>query len=185
MVGRCRLAAEAVVAFSGRPALLRAIEGVPLDQQRRYAAGEPIQVIAPDRAEGVLTMPLAQLPAAALRVVFADGEVRTPEAQRLAFRPRGKNKRRDEGNRWRPRYDREAGTVAVGRMTIQVSDLLHELAAAAGPDNALLDAEPDQYVTVKVRLTREESKRLVEMAKRTELPDWELIRKAMRAFGLI
>lgn len=55
----------------------------------------------------------------------------------------------------------------------------------AGPDNSLLEADPEQYVQVKVRLTRDESRRLVEAAKRSGLPDWELIRKAMRAFGLI
>src|SRR6516162_3956035 len=35
------LAAEAVVAFAGRPLVLRCLEGVALDQQRAMAAGEP------------------------------------------------------------------------------------------------------------------------------------------------
>src|SRR6185312_4651239 len=44
LIAAGRLAAEAVVAFAGRPSLLRALEGVPLERQRSLANGEPIQV---------------------------------------------------------------------------------------------------------------------------------------------
>ena len=118
-----------------------------------------------------------KVPGAVLRVVIGDGEIRTPTAQRLAVRQsRRRRHGGDEAERhYRPRYDQKAGTVTVGRMTIKVAELLHELSAAAGPDNSLIDAEPDQYVTLKVRLTQAESKRLIAAAKRAELPDWVFV----------
>lgn len=186
LIASGRLAAEAVVAFAGRPALLRALDGVPIDRQREYAAGSPVAVIDPADPSAVQQMPLERLPAAAIRLVFSDGEIRSPESQRLALRPRQRRRHDDAAAyRYRPRFDRQAGTLTVGRMSVRLEDVLAELSAAAGPDNALLDATPSEYVTVKVRLTQAEAKRLVGAAQRAELPDWELIRKAMRAFGLI
>lgn len=178
------LAAEAVVSFAGRPAILRTLEGVPLDQQRAFASGEPLAVIDPTNPERVESLPLAQLPAAAIRLAIVGGEIRSPEVQRLSFRTR--RPRRQEPERiYRPRYDRQTGMVTIGRMQLRLADLLAELSAAAGPDNSLIDAEPDKYVQTKVRLTPPESKRLLNAARLAELPDWELIRKALRAFGLI
>lgn len=185
LIAAGRLAAEAVVAFAGRPLLLRAIEGVPLDRQRSLAAGEPVHVIDPTAPDAVQQMPLAVLPAAAVRLVFGDGEIRSPDAQRLALRPRAKKRREEPGYRYRPRYDREAGVMTVGRMTVRLEDLLAELAAAAGPDRPPASDRPEEYVTVKVRLSHEESRRFLKACQRAELPDWEMARKAMRAFGLI
>lgn len=184
LIAAGRLAAEAVVAFAGRPSVLRALEGVPLEQQRALARGEPLKVIDLANPGGTVEMPLAQLPAAAVRVVFGEGEVRTPEQQRLAFRPRRKKREEADERRYRPRYDPQAGTVTVGRMTIQVADLLHELSAAAGPELPLI-VHAEEYVTIKARLALEENQRLQDAAKRAGLPDWEMIRKALRAFGLI
>lgn len=185
LIAAGRLAAEAVVSFAGRPALLRALEGVPLDRQRSLAAGEPVAVLDWTDKTSVQEMPLASLPSAAIRLVFGEGEVRSPDQQRMAMRPRKRKNRDDTERHYQPHYDRKAGTLTIGRMTVTLDSLLRELSAAAGPDNSLLDAKAHEYVTTKVRLTEAESKRLIEAARRSGLPDWELIRKAMRAFGLI
>lgn len=178
------LAAEAVVAFAGRPAVLRALEGVPLEQQRRLAAGEALEAIDPTNPTNVITEPIVRLPTAAVRLAIADGTVRTPDLQRLAFRPR-KRRREESGYHYQPHYNSAAGTITVGRMTVALGDLLQAVSATAGPDNSLLHASPDEYVHVKVRLTRDEASRLTRLAIQSELPDWELVRKAMRGWGLI
>lgn len=185
LIAAGRLAAEAVVSFAGRPALLRALEGVPLDRQRSLAAGEPVAVLDWTDKTSVQQIPLASLPSAAIRLVFGDGEVRSPDQQRMAMRPRKRKNRDDSERHYTPHYDRKAGTITIGRMIVTLDSLLRELSAAAGPDNSLIDAKAHEYVTTKVRLTDAESKRLVAAATRSGLPDWELIRKAMRAFGLI
>ena len=185
LIAAGRLAAESVVAFAGRPAVLRAMEGLPLGEQRALAAGRLIPVIDPADPATVVDQPLAALPTPIVRLVLSDGEIREPAAQRLAVRHRRRHARPTEPTyRYTPRYDREAGTITVGRMTIRLSDLLGALAAAVGPDHPLAD-DPREYVACKVRLTRPEMDRLLAEAKRTGLPEWELARKALRAFGLI
>lgn len=185
LIASGRLAAEAVVAFAGRPSVLRAVEGLPLREQIQLSQGRAIQVIDPADPKAVQEMPLDRLPAAALRLVFADGEIRSPEAQRLALRPRRHANRSERERRWRPIYDPEAGTVSIGRMTMRLSDLLSALAAATGPDRPPAMDRPDDYLTVKTRLSREEHERFQALCRRHELPDWEMIRKALRAFGLL
>lgn len=181
-----QLAAEAVVAFAGRPRLLDALVGVPLGQQRDLAAGKAIPVIDPASPDTVEEIPLAALPAAAIGMVIADGEIRPPAAQRLALRARRQPRRRDADpdRRYRPRYDPETGAVTVGRMTVQMADLLAALSAAAGPDRPPPDL-PEEYDVVRVRLTHEEYARFQAACRRVKLPEWEMARKALRAFGLI
>jgi len=192
LIATGRLSAEAVVAFAGRPILLRALEGVPLEQQCRLATGEPVQVIDLERPGETISMPLATLPAAAVRVVFGDGEVRSPEAQRLAFRRRPKRKGEDvSAYRYRPRYDPETGLVHVGKMTVALTELLTAVAAAHGPARQPDLEIADEYVTVRVRLSKAEHAQLQRAVEWTAkdgmkpIPDWELIRKAMIGWGVI
>jgi hypothetical protein len=171
LIASGRLAAESVVAFAHRPALLRAIDGIPLELQRRLVAGETVTVIDPLDPMTLEELPLARLPAASVRLIFADGDIRSPTEQRLAIRAR---KRRTEvpqvsGYRYRPRYDRDAGTISVGRMTVRLADLLAELSAAAGPDHPPAD-DPNEYVTAKVRLTAGEMGRLLAEANGWDFP---------------
>lgn len=186
LIARGELAAEIVATFGTRKQLLQAIVGVPLEEQRRLTLpGETVKVIDPTDPTATIDMPLADVPHNIYRVVFGGGKVRTPAQQRLAFRPRRPRKTEDDGERhYRPRYNREAGTVTVGRMSFPLADLLRELLAAAGPELPAI-VHKEEYVTVKTRLTREEAERLVQSARNAELPDWELIRKALRAMGLI
>ena len=179
------LDARAVVAFAGRPSLLRALEGVPLEEQRRLAEGGTVEVIDPTNPTRVQALPLAELPAAVVHLVIAEGRVRTPDQQRLSFRPRRRRPEPEETDRrYRPRYDRETGLVAVGKMRFELRDLLAEIAAVSGPDYPLPD-QPDQYLTIKGRLSPQENERFLAACRKAGLPDWEMIRKALRAFGLI
>ena len=184
LIAAGRLAAEAVVAFAGRPAILRAIDGVPLDRQRAYAAGEEVDVINPTDPSTVHRVSLESLPAAAIRLVFAHGEVRSPQAQRLALSPRRREKPKAERS-FRPAYDPESGIITVGNMRVKLQDMLSAFAAASGPDKPFAVDLPEEYITVRGRLAKDEHQRFLAQVKRTGLPDWELIRKAMRAFGLI
>lgn len=187
LIAAGRLAAEAVVSFAARPAILRALEGVPLEHQRRLAAGEPIEVVVPDEPRRTERVSVQTIPAARLRTIFADGEVLPPAEQRLRLAASRRRKAPGEGEaprHFRPRYDRDTGTVTVGRMQVRLADLLTELASAAGPDHPPPDI-PEEYVQAKTRLTQEESRRLLAAARKAGLPEWEMIRKALRAFGLI
>ena len=82
-----RLAAEAVVAFAGRPLILKHLEGMPLDQQRRYADGEPIPVYLEGSREPE-ALPLVRIPPHVVAKIIKNGRVLTPAEQRLAAKPR-------------------------------------------------------------------------------------------------
>lgn len=185
LIASGRLAAEAVVAFVGRPAVLRSLDGLALSIQRELAQGRAVQVIDPGDPKAVQEISLDRLPHAALRLVFAESEIRTPEAQRLALRPRKTRRTDGSDRRWTPHYDPDTGTVTVGRMAVRLSDLLSAIASAAGPDRPPPSDRPDEYLTVKTRLSRAEHERFQALCRRHELPDWEMIRKALRAFGLV
>lgn len=185
LIASGRLAAEAVVAFAGRPSVLRSLEGLAVARQIELAKGCAVQVIDPADPKAIQEMTLDRMPSAALRLVFADGEIRSPEAQRLALRPRRRSSPERAERHWRPIYDSDSGTITVGRMTVRLTDLLSVLAAAAGPDRPPAMDRPDDYLTVKTRLSREEHNRFQALCRRHELPDWEMMRKALRAFGLI
>ncbi len=178
------LAAETVVAFSMRPSLIDLLRGVPLSEQKRLAGGGTVEVIDPSNPTTVQNLSLQSLTATAARVVIADGRVRTPAEQRVVFRAKPRKEHVRESRKFRPRYDPATGVVTIGRMKIRLSDLLAELSSATGPDHPPADI-PEEYDVIRVRLTHEEAKRYRQLCRKVGLPEWEMGRKAMRAFGLI
>jgi len=187
LIAAGRLAAEAVVAFAGRPAHLRALEGLPLPDQRRLAAGDSIDVVMPDDERTVERMPIAQIPAARLRLIL-DEKVLSPTEQRVRLgrlrRPKAPREEQSE-RRYNVRVDRDVGLVYVGRMAVPLADVLTALGADAGPERMIHHDLPDEYKTAHVKLLPDEHAALTEQAARCNLPAWELIRKALRAFGLL
>ena len=104
LIAAGRLAAEAVVAFAGRPMILRALEGVPLDLQRRLADGETIPVYLPGES-APKAMPLARIPSAAETRVIAEWD--GPNSCRTTpGYPREETK---AGHRWNQEIYRHGG----------------------------------------------------------------------------
>lgn len=182
LIASGRLAAEAVVAFAGRPLVLRAIEGVPLDMQRRLADGEPVPVYLPDEKEPK-SLPLSRIPSLAITRVIADGIVRTPAEQRLASRP--KQKVRFRQRQYHVTIDRDARTATIGRMVIPIATIIAAMAEAAGAKGFVIDSAAAQAKTVTGKVTDEEKERLRSAAKAHGLEEWELVRRAVVAMWLL
>lgn len=185
MIAARLLAPEAVVAFAGSRQTLRRLIGVDLDEQRALAAGKKMQVIDPARPDVVETLPLEEIPQRAVEILLVDGKIRTPAQQRLAIRPERRRQSPIKPVKRLPHYDPKTGTVQIGQMKVELKDLMSELAAAAGPELPLATDLPDEYLTIKVRLSKEEHGKLLELARKAGLPEWEMTRKALRAFGMI
>lgn len=186
LIASGRLAAEAVVAFAGRPAVLRALEGVPPAEQRRLAAGGAVEVVRADDPARTEAVPLAALPAARLADVFADGAVLSPAEQRVRLAPRSRRRPAPAPDRrYRVRYDRDRGVLRVGNAEAALADVLDALAAGTGPDRPVPQDLPDEYRTATAKLHPDEKARLAAACKRANLPEWEVVRKALRAYGLI
>lgn len=184
------LAAEAVVAFAERPAVLDAMAGLPLARQRELAAGAAVQVLTPESAEAT-AVPLARLPAATVRLVLAGGQERTPEEQRAALVARRPKKERGESRSYRPVVDRERRVVRIGRMEVPVESLLAAFAeAAAGrgitPEELRLAKERGEGVAVaQGLLTPEEDERLRAVCRAKRLDRGDAVRQAVVAMWLL
>ena len=181
LIAAGRLAAEAVVAFAGRPLVLRSLEGMDLALQRRLADGEPIPIYLPgeDEPRG---MPLARVPAAAISRVIADGVVRTPAEQRLTIRTSKKSK--ESPRRYNIVVDRDAKTLKVGKAVVPIASVLAAMAECAGAKGAILDSAEQPARTIAGKVTEEEKERLRAAAKAHGIEEWELVRQAVVAMWL-
>jgi len=183
LIAAGRLAAEAVVAFAGRPMILRAIEGVPLDVQRRLADGEPIPIYLPGES-APKSLPLARIPSAAVTRVIADGMVRTPAEQRLAIR--SKKHKADAGDRkYKVNVDRENRTIKMGKMTIPIATIIAAMAEAAGARGPIIDTPEAPAKVIGGKFTDEERDRLRAACKAHGLAEWELVRQAVVAWWML
>lgn len=75
--------------------------------------------------------------------------------------------------------------IRVGRMDVPLTSMLDALAAESGPDRPIVSTDPDSYEQVHVKLRPDELAALRKHAEAANLPAWELIRKALRAYGLL
>lgn len=83
------LDASVLLAFCNHSALLNAIGGVPLDQQKKLAKGDTLAVVEFDRLTGDLTVrqkTLRQLTGPQARQVFAEGSILPVEEQKRRFK---------------------------------------------------------------------------------------------------
>lgn len=191
LIAAGRLAAEAVVAFIGRPGVLQALDGLPLDRQRELAAGGTIEVYDPDR-KAVVKAKLTDVQTPVIRRVLADGRERDAESQRLALTGRAKRRTEEPAREYRVVVDRERRVVRVGRMEVSVEEVLAAFAVAAVGDRVsdadlVADAKKDGkgIAAAECRLTKEEDERLRAACKAKKLDRGEAVRMAVVAMHLL
>jgi tRNA threonylcarbamoyladenosine modification (KEOPS) complex Pcc1 subunit len=78
-----RLEAELVVRYAGHSMLLKTLSALPLERQRAILAGERLALVRLDAHGNIEQADVApsDLPAASLRLVFAEGRIRPPQEQ--------------------------------------------------------------------------------------------------------
>lgn len=176
------LAAESVVAFAGRPLLLRALEGVSLDIQRRLADGETIPVYLPGEA-APSAMPLSRIPSAVVTRVIANGIIRTPAEQRLATRE--KRQRRGTQRDYTVTVDRDARTIKIGKMVVPLSTIIAAMAEAGGATSRIIDWASAPAKTVSGKVTDDEKERVKAAAKAHGMEEGDMVRQAVVAMWLL
>lgn len=185
LIASGRLASEAVVAFAGRPLILRCLEGVPLDEQRKLADGMPIPVYLPGSDEPQ-SLPLVRIPSVAVTRVICDGSVRTPAEQRLAMRKREKKTEENkEQRRGTITVEKEERTIRIGRYTVPLASVIAALAEAAGAKGEVFDSVEMPAKTIAGKVTDEEKERLKAAAKAHGMEEWEMVRQAVVAMWLL
>ena len=168
LIAAGQLLPEVVVRFAGAPALIRVIGALPVQDQRRLAAGEPIPLYL-RRGDGTVEHRLAD-PLAMTRdqvqQAFARDHIRDQAEQILVLESRltrpAKTVRESDKRIGNIRVDRGRGGIVVRRTLIPLADLLEAVAELRGlpPEND----DGAEWTTVPVRMTFEEHRRLKMLA---------------------
>ncbi len=184
LIASGRLAAESVIAFAGRPQILRCLEGLPLEEQRRLADGAPIPIYLPSESEPQ-SLPISRVPAFALRLAISDGMIRTPAEQRLAIRKSESKKKKKSSRKYNIVVDREEQTLSIGKATIPLFSVLAAMSEAAGSGMEVIESIDRPAKTIAAKVTDDEKERIRAAAIAHNLSESELIRKAVAAMWLL
>lgn len=186
LIAAGRLAAEAVIAFAGKPLILRRLEGLPLEEQRRLADGAPIPIYLPDEKEPQ-SMPLSRIPPFALRLAISDGMIRTPAEQRLAMRKTVAKKKNQQSpsRKYHISVNADDQVILINRAVIPISSMIAAMAEAAGSGMEVTESIERPAKTIAAKVTDEEKERVKAAAIAHNLSESELIRKAVAAMWLL
>lgn len=128
-IARGDLAAETVCAFASQSALLGSLSGMPLDEQRKYAAGKPVEVATFDQDNKPVmeTKPLSSLSAREVKLAVDKGQVRSVKAQINSLR-RSKSQTKTQYTKVTIVADRSAGLIVIGHARVAPQELARALA---------------------------------------------------------
>lgn len=186
MIAVGQLLPEIVIRYSGKQKLLERIAMLPISDQQRMVEDPCVTIIADDglpRRMDALAVPFRQLDQ-----VFGSGRLRGEDEQRVYLNgsKRAKKSRRktDEFRQLKAYADHERGGITVGKAFVSKAEALIAIGELAGP---LVDIDPRDktHETATVRLTKEEKDRLRAQERQAGLSEWQLIRTALRAAGMI
>lgn len=172
---------EIVVRYQGSPQLLRSISALPLNDQQRFADGEPVKLIVDLSGDHRLVEPL-KLTREQLHQVFAADHVRDDTEQIMVMETRRNRPAKPETKSRRVRGDKDAGGIFVGRAFAEHGDVLAALADLASPERP---DSGDRNQPVNAPLTEAEHRKLSVAAANAGISRSELMRRALRAMGLI
>jgi hypothetical protein len=136
LIAAGQLDPQAIVRFSGRISLLRAVQTLPLPEQQRLARGEPIRVVsvAHDGSLATADVDAANLTAEQIRTVFDYGRIRSEaEQENMLASARTAVRRREKlpaARQYKIRVSQDRKVVRIGRMSIPADDLIEELRSA-------------------------------------------------------
>lgn len=183
---------EIVVRFAGQPLVLQRVSALPRpDQERLARSGDDGMVELVVRREQGFDKRMAD-PARLTREqvwqVFATDHIRSEAEQILLLEEQNRHDRGEMVKapplRGKVRADRERKGLMVGRTFVPQTEIAQALADLRS-DAPEVGPPSGEGVTVPVRLTDDEHRRLKVTAAETGRPMTEIVREALRAAGLI
>ena len=175
---------ETVIRYAESPMLVQAISRLPLPDQRRLATGEAVP-FALRKGDGSVDHRLVDpllLRREQVNLIFVRDHIRTVEEQIavLEARPQA-DAATVPASRAKVQADRKRGGIQIGRVFAPANEVTTALAELVGPDSD----ETDRTATVNLKLTEEEHRRLKTRSAEIDVPMGTLVRRALRANGLI
>lgn len=179
-----QMLAEVVVRFADSQQLVKRISQLPIPDQRRLAAGEPIEVavVTDQGTERRMVDPL-NLRGPLLAQVFASDHIRTLPEQVAIIEARRLVAPKPRQPRSRVRGDRELGGIFVGRAFAKQEEVLQALAELQPEPEA--DDGAGGMVPITVHITAADHRHLKVRAAQAGCTLQDLYRRALAAAGLI
>lgn len=174
---------ELLVRYHGSPLLLRHLGRLSIGDQKRIVEKGTIPVLSyKGDDEIVQEIDPATAGSGVIYQVFADGKLRSPDEQRILLLSRKRKPQAKPPRELSARVDHEKGGIRVGKAFVPKAEVVLVLSELAGP---LEGFNPDDGETATVRLTKGEKARLKALERECGLSEWQIIRNALRACGLI
>lgn len=179
-----RLSAKAVVRFAERPLLLRAVSDLPLEEQERLADGEPVKLAVfgdHGQVDHRMVDPL-DLSADQIRLIFGGPVIRSVSQQvpLLEDRRVRATRRASSPASGRITADRERGGLIVRKTFFPIAEVIQAMAGLSSTGGG--EAEQTSLV---VKIGVDEHRRLKIRAAEAGTSVAELVRTALRAYGMI
>jgi hypothetical protein len=187
-VGSGNLAPDVAVKMLGRQRQLRALVGLPFEEQRQLANGKPIPVVMRDDPRVTIDLPLSKIGPSVLPSVIQNGEIVPPEVQRVNIRAKDRTAKAAPPVRTYRLQTGPEGTIRVGHTHFTLGEMYEFLNREAGPDRLPPGPkdDPGNYChTATARLWPEEKEALAAYCETTGMPEWEVVRRALRIMGII
>jgi hypothetical protein len=180
-----QMAPEVLVQFQGSPALLRAVGQLPLPDQLRISAGDPIKLL--EESGDHRLVPALNLSPEEMRQAFGAAHLRDEAEQATWLRTRRLRAAVPKAapNRiGRILIDRQRGGLVLGRSFFSPGDVLSALALLADPEYR---EEPTsaESATVVIKTSESDHRRLKIAAATNGTTIGSLVRRALRAAGII
>jgi len=181
LIAARQLLPEVVLHIGDKRQLVACVARLPIRQQQAILDAGSVTVLVDGREQEV---GLREVPKQYYGQVFGESKVRTPAEQRAFIRQERQKKAPKQPEKRRVQADPERNGVKIGNGFATAVEILSALAELAGPLEQI-DVSDQNTETATVRLTKKEKAKLKAAEKRRGLPEWHLIREALRAYGLI
>ncbi|MHB8397391.1 MAG: hypothetical protein ACYDCI_00430 [Candidatus Limnocylindrales bacterium] len=184
---------EVVVRYAERPALVRAISALPFPDQEHLSSGGKVE-LALRGPNGELDHRLVDplyLDQRQIGLVFTRGRIRAIEEQIILLESSAARTVKIEPTETIDaiKIDRKRGGLVIGRRFVPAATVVHALARLASPSDGDGDGDGDgddaRVEKTTVALSRSERERLREAAHRGGTHITVLVRRTLRAAGLI
>lgn len=179
---------EVIQHLLGSPTVIDAVARLPIAEQKRLLDSGKVDVLVDGAMQPI---DLARLTSESVNLAFGPDHLRNEAEQRQHI----KQLKRIEDLRtersepapepiWRVQAIPDRNGIKVGNTFAKVEDIVPVLAELKGPLE-VINVDDATLETATVRLTAKEKRKLKAAEKRRGLPEWHLIREALRAYGLI
>lgn len=183
LVATGSLLPEILVNYASRETILNQLAAMPIHEQKKILNDPTVTLMIGGEPK---QMKLLAIPYGAVDQLFDSGRIRDNEEQAAFIQSRGKRKKVDSSARQlKARPDHKRGGITVGNAFVPKAEVLLALSELAGPLADVETLAEADIATGGFKLSKAEKERLRAQEIKSGLSEWQLVRTALRAVGMI